>query len=239
MMSRELFVLSTRVWDCIEQDDPQNMADLAADLQEHNRFHLPFDEVDCRVQDTENGETLVLIRNLCLTHNLTNMRMMNVVGIERQAIALGEVHAGPSMARWIDERDDTAVPGLSHEQQKLSKASALRDEVAVVLILALAARNSEKKVVENKRARLGIGKAENRRYARITYVDVPKQRSERSDREGLERASPMMHLRRGHDREQHFGKDNALSKRIWIAPTWVNIDDDYQPRKEYRIREVT
>jgi hypothetical protein len=224
----ELFVLSTRVWDSLNSDDPHILADMVADLQQHDLFHLPFDEVDLRVTESASGETLLLIRNLRIRQPETP-RLLFTNGGTRLSFANGELAALSPNTNWAD---------LALRQGK--DPLGLLDTVAVFLILALSARNSEKKVVDNKRARLRIGKGENRKYARITYIDPPRQSAARSPGgEGAERASPRMHLRRGHQREQHFGKDNAQVKRIWIAPTWINIDDDYQPRKEYRIREVT
>jgi hypothetical protein len=225
---RELFVLSTRVWDSLKRDDSHILADMVADLQQHDLFHLPYDVVDLRITESASGETLLLIRNLRMRQP-ENPRSLFAPG-PRLNFANGDVAAVSPRSNWADLLQQGKDP------------YGLCDTVAVFLILALAARNSDKRVVENKRARLGIGKAENRKYARITYIDLPQQSSAPSrGNEAADRASPRMHLRRGHGREQHFGKDNAQVKRIWIAPTWVNIDGDYQPREEYRarIREVT
>jgi hypothetical protein len=43
-----------------------------------------------------------------------------------------------------------------------------------------------------------------------------------------------MHLRRGHPRQQRFGKGHTAIKRIWIAPTFVNADDNYVPRQGHK-----
>src|SRR5262245_8943799 len=77
-----------------------------------------------------------------------------------------------------------------------------------LLILARATTNVRKKTVGNKRARLGIGNAENKQYSQITYLSLPKTTGAKH-RSGDERGAVRMHLRRGHPRHQHFGKGNA------------------------------
>jgi hypothetical protein len=34
------------------------------------------------------------------------------------------------------------------------------------------------------------------------------------------------HLRRGHERSQHYGRGNALVKQFWIEPCFISADDE-------------
>lgn len=102
-----------------------------------------------------------------------------------------------------------------------------------ILIVALATRNAHKVTTENKLAKLGIGKS---KFRFTTTISLPREMENDPDNppSGTAKAP---HLRRGHIRRQHYGQGNALEKKIWIAPVFVNADPAFvNARKSYIVR---
>ena len=233
-MARELFVIPDRLITACMPGSLRDGCDVLDDLIAFDLFRLPFDEVDLRYV-YDNGATKLLFEGLrlCCAPPSESARFYLPFFLPGGAETVRMASATISSPNWPESRSD----------QTGDVAASLCNFAAIVLIECLAASNTDKKIVNNKRARLGIGAPENRKYSRITYLDLPRQASARPDSDGSEQEPRhvRMHLRRGHPRHQHFGKGNAQVKRIWIAPTFVNVDDDYQPREEYRarIKEVT
>lgn len=52
---------------------------------------------------------------------------------------------------------------------------------------------------------------------------------QRGEPKGGTHASPEMHLRSGHWRDQPIGKGRALTKNIWIKPMWINAPKEDEP----------
>lgn len=66
----------------------------------------------------------------------------------------------------------------------------------------------------------------------ITLAEVS-----RNSYQGGTHASPRLHLRRGHSREQRYGVGNGLMKLIFIEPTWINADAEFMvKRTAYRVK---
>lgn len=96
-----------------------------------------------------------------------------------------------------------------------------------VLIVSLATKQVTKTRVPNKLAKLGVGKG--RREYRYSYsTTISASHSEGLPISTGEGRSPMRpHLRRGHVRNQHYGPNRELVKKIFIEATFVNTDRDF------------
>jgi hypothetical protein len=108
-------------------------------------------------------------------------------------------------------------------------------DCAALLIVLLATKNIKKDVETCSKPN-----SRNRRektlskYSSVTTIRIGKiNETMRSSGNG----SPVRpHLRRGHIRQQHFGKNNAEVKKIFIRPVFVNADQGWiDAQKEYRI----
>jgi hypothetical protein len=227
---RELFVLPDSLINVVHGSNPsQAVCEIIADMVEFDIFRLPYGVVDVRFVATKTGQAKLLIKNLRLRNMPKNIDGLFVEGTKTFNFAIGEVHYNNSFD-WSGLRSPTDT-----DAEREANAAALCDVAAITLILSLATSNVDKKVINNKRARLGIGKSENKAYSHITYLKLPTTCGDHKSNDESERSSPKMHLRRGHSRRQRFGKNNAEIKRIWVAPTFVNADDTYVPRREYRV----
>lgn len=127
---------------------------------------------------------------------------------------------------------------IRDESKPLSFSPVLAEGLRTLLIILLATRNAVKRTTENKLAKLGIGKSSRNRFAYVTTISLPSEME--SDPDHPPKGGHMApHLRRGHVRRQHYGKENSLVKLIWIAPVFVNADSDFvaSQRTNYRVRD--
>jgi len=224
--SSELFVLPDRLIKTCLGSDKDVLCDLIDDMKAFGIFKLPYDVVDVKFTDSQTGGDKLLIKNLHLTHELESYRGLFQEGLKTPNFALGNVFYNTSF---------DLCPSTDHSERE-AEARAHCDVAAIVLIIALATSNVDKKVTENKRAKLGIGKSKHQHYRHITYLNLPKiviERERHASQSDSHRIVKM-HLRRGHSRKQHFGQGNAQIKLIWVAPTFVNADDSYVPREKYQ-----
>jgi hypothetical protein len=86
---------------------------------------------------------------------------------------------------------------------------------------------------------MGIGKrTKPHRY--VTRLLLPQDvfvNTGQTDREHSDRQPSRPHLRRGHIRQQRYGHGLTEQKPIWIAPTFVNADEEFvSPRGAYRLQ---
>lgn len=133
-------------------------------------------------------------------------------------------------------RDQTVRLAVYREGHELaSDASDPFPEVIDLLIVLLATKNAEKKTTTSGMAKLGIGK---KRFVSTTTITIGRELP--IDRDNPPRGGTVAaHLRRGHIRLQHYGKENRLEKKIWIASTFVNADPDFvATRTKYRIAQT-
>lgn len=101
------------------------------------------------------------------------------------------------------------------------------------LVCLLASRNVVKETCERKLVRYGIGKRNP--YSTIINLKVPQLTI--YDRDGVPTGrTNRAHFRRGFIRRQHFGERNEQEKKVWIAPVFVNADEDFvAPDRTYRL----
>jgi hypothetical protein len=138
------------------------------------------------------------------------------------------INQAVSMAIHDAGRNFTTKPDPYTDQRAIEKLKML-------LIVLLATKNADKRTVENKLAKLGIGKSLRHRFAYTTTIALPRELP--ADADNPPKGGKVCpHLRRGHVRRQHYGTGNALEKKIWIAPVFVNADPNFvAARKSYRI----
>jgi hypothetical protein len=124
---------------------------------------------------------------------------------------------------YIEEKNVT-----DFEKEDGSKDWELKTcaKVEQLLVVLLATKNAHKITHVDKLACMGIGTKRHHRFAYTTTISVP---TDARDDEHL--ATPgkpkRAHLRRGHIRRQRFGPGFEFIKKIWIAPIFVNADEDF------------
>lgn len=226
-MTNQLFIMSNECLKAVLPDMDDNTAavelgNITADMIECNIFKLPFNIVDFKIEDR--GITKYAIKNLKLSGILPTVevaRRMYMNNVQTYSMFNGDVYIHPAMKKHIDE-----------DRFKWDEGDIL-DALGSALIMALVTKNVEKETTSNKRAKLGIGKKENREYEYITRINLPHNLQAEYNATGR---TIKPHLRRGHSRHQHYGQGNEKIKMIFIQPVFVNADDEYvETRKAYKI----
>jgi len=100
----------------------------------------------------------------------------------------------------------------------------------------LVTKNIEKKEVENSLKSKKHQQREDAKYfSRTTTINIGKI-TETFKSEGGGGGTVRPHLRRGHIRRQHYGKNNSEVKTIFIAPTFVSADAGWiDAQKKYNV----
>ena len=111
----------------------------------------------------------------------------------------------------------------------------LGDVSITLLVVLLATKNIQKDVQScNKPNSRNRRERTLSKYSSVTTISIGKiTETMRSNGNG----GPVRpHLRRGHIRNQHYGKGNAEVKKIFIQPMFVNADQGWiDSQKEYQI----
>ena len=244
-MKNELFVISPRTFAAASTEA---VRDTKLALLELGLFKLPFKEVDIMIKvepatsfnlragspmdlvdDILNGKARALqwahTEESCMTLTFQGVSLDKVDG-ERHEIGCDDVIMETTPPKYKFDRWSVGT------QAQMDIKSAIQS-IVTYLIVMLATKNTLKKVVEHKLAKLGIGKHRTglKSYPRVTTIDVPEDRPDHPDHatEGKPKAA---HLRRGHIRNQKYGPALTFVKRVWIEPIFVNADEDYVSTRE-------
>lgn len=196
-MSKHLFVLD---WDAIKATGLEDLQATVDGLREMDLFHLPFSR-DVYIQ------------------------------IDDKRLEGAQLLYGPygydQGARAVISGDGIALSAMDSQNEEVVRGS--KETCAyfmAILIVLLATKNTVKTTTVNKLARLGIGKKRNA-FASTTRISLPHELPDDPDHPSSSGAAKCAHLRRGHIRRQHYGKENAMEKKIWIASVFVNADPEF------------
>lgn len=205
--ARHLFVLAPGV---LDSTSPEEVEATKVGLEEVGLFHMPYErDVYIQLRATD-----AIGPDVNPDHNI----VYGPFG-KKQTVKIS-VH---------DAKRGRIAP------EKVFDAPEAVIQLSSLLVILLATRNAEKTTTENKLARLGIGKSTKHRFAYTTTISLPRDLPEDGDNPPRG-GSVAPHLRRGHVRRQHYGKENLLEKKIWIAPVFVNADPAFvATRTKYRI----
>lgn len=134
--------------------------------------------------------------------------------------------------------------GMAIEERNLSakdqysSLKRLSTAVFYLLVVLLATKNVEKKEVINRKLAAGKfnrSKAYRKDYPITTTLTIGKITE---NHESVGTGSTVRpHLRRGHIRNQHYGPNNEMTKKIFIQPVFVNADEGWVANREaYNVR---
>jgi hypothetical protein len=123
------------------------------------------------------------------------------------------------------------MSGSSVEQLKY-----LTVYVRKFLLVILATKNIDKKTVVNSARSISPrAKKDSFNYSTTTTIKIGKITETYGSSTGIG-GHKRPHLRRGHVRNQHFGKGNAEIKQVFIQPVFVNADENWvKEQKTYRV----
>lgn len=139
---------------------------------------------------------------------------------------------GGQHQRTVIRQASGTMEALSPDSDDRPGQRDLAEMMANLLIVLLATKNIRKDRVQNKLAKLGIGK---NRFEYTTTLRLPAEYGESGHtRDGV---AVRPHLRRGHKRDQWFPKAQ-VHKAIWIEPCFVNADEDFvSARTSYEFKQ--
>jgi hypothetical protein len=140
---------------------------------------------------------------------------------------------------WLNNKSlaEGALTHAAWQRENLARENTI-NLVINLLLVTLATKNVERKSKPNLMAKQVIrSKALKRDYEYTTTLTIGKVvGSERTEGDlGGWKVRP--HLRRGHIREQRYGPNNQLLKKVFIQPVFVNAADGVMSqRKAYNVR---
>lgn len=209
--------------ECLASDPDETIADAVVGMERTLWGRAP--EIFTSVDETP-GEALVRYRDLRKRHSTSPM-LLTVRG-----------KMGASGDRTYDI-DHDSLTAISLENISIATGRPHALQAVLVLLTALATRGAQKVEKANKRAALGIGNKDNRKFEYITKIQIDPAFVEddlvNPPGTGTHR-SPHLHLRAAHYRHQRFGAGNLQTKLIFIQATIVRADSQYvATRKSYRV----
>jgi hypothetical protein len=112
--------------------------------------------------------------------------------------------------------------------------SAIGNAFVAILIVLLATKNIERRVIKNDaRANSKRARDDAKSFSTTTYLNIGKITE--TCRGGSSSGPVRPHLRRGHIRSQRYGEGFKEIKKIFIRPVFVNADKEWvEQQKTYK-----
>lgn len=236
-MRPHLFNIDASVWGALSEEE---VTATVNGLKDFNLYHLPYDDEDIILRIYHRSNSWSEIRGLREGEDFA----WDMVFADKSAEPIDfklEVNLSGGKEEVRCERLPIERDGrhflhrfriLCRQRSKEEQQAHYRDG----LIAILASRGIEKRTRDAKDSKLkkfGIGKLRNDYVTRIAL----SAQLDCGDADEARPGRPVRpHLRRGHARTQHYGLGNQQTKLIWIAPVFVNADEDFvSTRTAYRI----
>jgi hypothetical protein len=124
-----------------------------------------------------------------------------------------------------------SIPGVGVMEELVTPLAKTISDAVKTLIVLLQTKGAEKEFVPTEKINLISRDQPVNGY---TIVRNYKSRDS-SGRQIEERKRVRLHLRRGHVRTQHWGRNNKYTKKIWIEPTLVGYEEEGKIEHLYEV----
>jgi hypothetical protein len=231
-----LFTIADNVWDSV---DTPTVLRTAQALHEIGLFKFPFSKFDIQVHFTDksvqkffSGES-----SPSVNYPVKTLIFRYIVKDDDTNLYAYEVKMEDKFLDQNQLEYECGFRGLDFYTTKnlVKNMDYLSQAAATFLVVLLSTKNAEK-TTEKVKKHGPKSRKRPRAYDYITTLKIGKiTETCRSDGDG--RGSVRPHLRRGHIRNQRVGKGLSEVKPIFIAPCFINADENWinNQRKEYRL----
>jgi hypothetical protein len=205
----------------------------ANDLREMGLWRLPHpDGVFLRISDERiaEGTPVTIGIDECGPLGEPDARIYLYMEVPRGAASKSKwKHVSTGFAKTLSEEGGHAGDKvvINRRRSWISADKPASEDLqyfADFLVVLLATRGVVKETSSSKLAKLGIGKS---RPQTTTTLRLDRTLTDAAGNVAGRHVRP--HLRRGHIRNQRYGPEMSLSKKIWIGPCMVNVDVDAEP----------
>lgn len=235
--NQHLFQISHETW---AATDPQTVNTIAEDLKSLDLFRLPYDFVTVRlpltVTATDQDVSHIWVKERW--KDCFEMREDGKYHWVHEGVYFDVELFGEHNVRVFADKPTPMFKPFSFIADRRPNGDALKvcdaEYIKSLLIALLATRNAVKSTKHCALRKYGINPAKNR-FDYITTISLPRDLPEDTEHKptGQKRCP---HLRRGHKRDQRHGPKNSYVKSIWIAPIFVNADENFvNQRKAYNV----
>jgi len=198
-------------------------------LKEGDLFHLPYDEVN------------VIIPFLVMTKPEKYMENKSCLdkwyyrfnSVSKEGFLDVDILESRGTRRWKNLTKENSIKIVTNVQIVRAGKSILTENITKLLIVLLATINCDKQFVQ--KSNLPGKKGNDLVSFPITKLTVKRKSLQKNETCKMGRLI-RPHLRRGHIRNQAYGKNRGLRKKIFVPSTFVLADAEFvSSRKEYRI----
>ena len=247
----QLFIIADEVW---QNSDVDELNATSKDMMEMGIFYPPCQHFEILISARfipymmEKGMEEKLPEHLYNSHYKNNFFRLEIVVNDMedwQNSATAELmYIDPSDGQWVGVNwlnNKNLIEGKLTKEKWEKKNRDKQNTISYMshlLLVTLATKNVERKSKPNLMAKQALrSKALKRDYEYTTTLTIGKVvGAERTEGDaGGWKVRP--HLRRGHIREQRYGPNNQLLKKVFIQPVFVNAADGVMSqRRAYNVR---